>query len=105
MSLPVDFNGESNCRTRGSVRRVLLTRTVISESARATEERLGKLLGIDPADVREYVLAVLEDRLWRAGQRPERRTGFTFKRGSHGGTWTRDPEGTDVLPVGVQPPP
>jgi hypothetical protein len=84
---------------------VVLTRVVISESARATEERLAKLLGVDPTEVREYVLAILEDRLWRAGETPKRRTGFTFKRGTHGGTWIRDPEGTDVLPVGIHPPP
>jgi hypothetical protein len=78
---------------------------VISESARATEARLAKILGVDPSEVRDYVLEVMEDRLWRRGETRARRTGFTFKRGTHGGTWTRDPEGTDVLPAGVHPPP
>jgi hypothetical protein len=30
---------------------------------------------------------------------------FCFVRGTHGGTYSRDPEGTDALPAGVQPPP
>jgi hypothetical protein len=48
---------------------------------------------------------VLEERLWRRGERPERPTGYRFIRGSHSGTWVHDPEGTDVLPRGVQAPP
>jgi hypothetical protein len=78
---------------------------VISEEARAVERRLAEQLGLDPAAVREYVLEVLEDRLWRTGERKDRPTGYRFVHGSHAGTYVRDPEGTDVLPPGVQPPP
>jgi hypothetical protein len=78
---------------------------VISEEARAVERRLAERLGLEPEAVREYVLELLEERLWRSGERKERPTGFRFKRGSHSGTWVRDPEGTDVPPPGVQLPP
>jgi hypothetical protein len=78
---------------------------VISDEARAVERRLAEQLGLEPEAVREYVLELLEERLWRSGERKERPTGFRFKRGSHSGTWVRDPEGTDVLPPGVRPPP
>jgi len=30
----------------------------------------------------------------------QRRTGWTFQRGSHSGTYVRDPKGIDVLPSG-----
>jgi hypothetical protein len=70
-----------------------------------TEAQLANRLGVDAVELREYITEVLEERLWRGGENRERRTGFTFKRGSHGGTYVRDPEGTDVLPPGVQPPP
>jgi hypothetical protein len=78
---------------------------VISDEGRAVERRLADRLGLEPVAVREYVLEVLEERLWRSGERKERPTGFRFLRGSHSGTWIRDPEGTDVLPPGIQAPP
>jgi hypothetical protein len=84
---------------------VRLSGEVISDEARAVERRLADQLGLEPEAVREYVLAVLEERLWRSGERKDRPTGFRFQRGSHSGTWVRDPEGTDVLPPGAQPPP
>lgn len=75
---------------------------MISDEVRAVERRLAEQLGLEPEAVRAYVLEVLEERLWRSGERRERPTGFRFKRGSHSGTWIRDPEGTDVPPPGVQ---
>jgi hypothetical protein len=78
---------------------------VISDDARAVEQRLAEQLRLEPQAVREYVLEVLEERLWRRGERPERPTGYRFIRGSHSGTWVRDPDGADVLPPGAQPPP
>ena len=77
----------------------------MSEEARAVERRLADQLGLEPAAVREYVNELLEERLWRSGERKERPTGFRFQRGTHGGTWVRDPRGTDVPPPGVQTPP
>jgi hypothetical protein len=32
----------------------------------------------------------------------ERRTGWRFRRGTHSGTYVRDPKGTDVLPAGYR---
>jgi hypothetical protein len=78
---------------------------VISETARRIETRLARALRVDPSEVRDYVTEVLEDRLWRGGEKRERRTGFRFVRGTHGGTYVRDPDGTDVLPPNVEPPP
>lgn len=77
---------------------------MISPEARVVEERLGALLGIEAVAVRAYVVEVIEERLWR-GEARLRRTGIRFVRGSHSGDYVRDPEGTDVLPPGVQPPP
>jgi hypothetical protein len=78
---------------------------VISEEARDIERRIAKLLDVDPSYVREYVIEVIEDRLWRGGEKRERRTGIRFVRGTYGATYVRDPAGTDVLPPGVEPPP
>jgi hypothetical protein len=82
-----------------------LSGAVISDDARAVEQRLAEQLRLEPHAVREYVLEVLEERLWRSGVRKERPTGYRFQRGTHSGTWIRDPEGTDVPPPGVQAPP
>jgi hypothetical protein len=78
---------------------------VISRTAHDVEAKLAQVLRIEPEAVREYVVEVLEDRLWRGGEDRERRTGFRFVRGTHGGSFIRDPEGTDILPPGVEPPP
>ena len=105
VSAGTEHRAEIARRRGGAVRRVRLSGGVISDEARAVERRLAEQLGLEPEAVREYVLELLEERLWRSGERKERPTGFRFKRGSHSGTWIRDPEGTDVLPPGVQPPP
>lgn len=78
---------------------------MISQEAQRTENELASRLGVNAEAVREYVVEVLEERLWRGGAKQERRTGFRFVRGTHGGSYVRDPEGTDVLPPGVEPPP
>jgi hypothetical protein len=36
----------------------------------------------------------------RPGEEHRPRTGYRFVRGTHSGTYVRDPEGTDRLPVG-----
>jgi hypothetical protein len=78
---------------------------MISEEAQRVETALAALLKEKPEAVRNYVVEVMEQRLWRAGEDRTRTTGFRFVRGSHGGTYVRDPDGTDVLPAGAQPPP
>jgi hypothetical protein len=78
---------------------------VISKEAQATEALLAMRLNADPLAVRAYFTEVLEERLWHGGEKSERRTGFKFVRGSHGGTYVHDPKGTDILPPSVEPPP
>lgn len=76
---------------------------MLSRESVDLEQRLAKLLGADPADVRTYLCEVIEERLW--GRSPkERKTGFRFVRGTHGGAFLRDPEGNDTPPVGYEVP-
>lgn len=77
---------------------------VISQDAQRIENESARLLHVEPAQFRDYITEVLEDRLRRGGEKRERSTGFRFVRGTHGGGYVRDPEGNDVLPPGVQPP-
>ena len=101
-----DARAEAHSATRpGSVRLVRLNRNVLSSNASQIENDLAKVLRLQPSDVRAYVVEVLEDRLWRGRENAERRTGFRFVRGTHGGSYVRDPAGTDLLPPGVEPPP
>lgn len=52
-----------------------------------------------PVDVvRDY----LNGRIRAAGA--GRITGYRLVRGTHGGTYVRDPNGTDILPLGHEPP-
>lgn len=78
---------------------------MISKEAQRVEAALASLLREEPDAVRTYVVEVLEERLWRGGEDRRRTTGFRFVRGSHGGTYVRDPDGTDILPAGAEPPP
>ena len=73
--------------------------------AAAIEQQLAKALGVEPVAVRSYLYDVIEERLWRGRDLTQRRTGFRFVRGSHSGRFVRDPDGTDVLPPGHEPPP
>jgi hypothetical protein len=66
---------------------------------------MARKLGVAPEQLRDYVIGVLEDRLWGEGENPGRKTGIKFVRGSHGGMYVRDPEGTDILPPSAEPPP
>jgi hypothetical protein len=62
------------------------------------ERRLAELLDASPEEVRDYVDRNFGPRL--VGGR--RVTGWTFKRGTHGGHYVRDPGGTDIVPGGYQ---
>jgi hypothetical protein len=88
-----------------SVRPVRLTSSVLSDEGRSVENKLARALGVESSAVRQYVSEVLEERLVRGRTRSERRTGFRMVRGSHGCTYVRDPNGIDMLPPGVEPPP
>jgi hypothetical protein len=67
------------------------------ERAKDIEERLAELLDVRVEEVRDYVQGNI-----RAGGK--RRTAYRFVRGTHGGTYVRDSEGTDILPAGHQAP-
>jgi hypothetical protein len=67
------------------------------EKAAEIEARLAETLNVEVKDLRDYV-----DGNIRAGG--ARRTGYRFIRGSHGGTYERDPAGTDILPSGYSVP-
>lgn len=77
---------------------------MLTRDALGIETKLAKLVGEEPAAVRDYLYQVLEERLWRGPKLTERRTGIRFVRGTHGGTFIRDAAGNDVLPPGVEPP-
>jgi hypothetical protein len=68
-----------------------------AERAADIEARLAKLLEVEVDDLRDYVEGNI-----RAGG--ARRTGYTFVRGTHGGSYVRDSAGTDILPAGRQVP-
>jgi len=77
-----------------SVRRACSTFVVISaERAAVIERELASLCGVEPAELRDYLRGYV-----KSGR--ARRTGFTFVRGTHGGTYVLDPEGVDELPAG-----
>lgn len=64
-----------------------------AEKAAQIEARLAKLLDVRADVLRDYLAGNI-----RAGG--ARRTGYKFVRGSHGGSYIRDPQGTDMLPSG-----
>lgn len=64
-----------------------------AEQAAQIEARLAKLLDVRADVLRDYLSGNI-----RAGG--ARRTGYKFVRGSHGGSYVRDPQGTDMLPAG-----
>ena len=77
-----------------SVRRACSTFVVISaERAAVIERELASLCGVEPDELRDYLRGYV-----KSGR--ARRTGFTFVRGTHGGTYVLDPEGVDELPAG-----
>jgi hypothetical protein len=67
---------------------------ISGEAAKKIEERLADLLEVEVGDLRDY----LQGRIGASGSR---RTGYRLIRGTHGGQYVRDPEGTDILPAGI----
>jgi hypothetical protein len=70
---------------------------ISTEKAATIEQRLAKLLGCRPDELRDWL-----------GQRVDygpRKTGLRWVRGTHSGTFVTDPEGTDELPPAYEPPP
>jgi hypothetical protein len=50
-------------------------------------------IGVEAKDLRDWMSGNI-------GQSGNRRTGVRFVRGTHGGHYVRDPEGTDIRPPG-----
>lgn len=65
--------------------------------ARKIEERLARVIQVEVEELRDYLDGNI-------GESSQRRTGIRFIRGTHGGHYVRDPEGTDIRPVGVSGP-
>ena len=61
------------------------------------EDRLARLLDVEGDELRDYFAGNI-----RASS--NRRTGFRFVRGTHGGQYVRDREGTDIVRAGVSGP-
>jgi len=85
----------SGTSSRRPVRKVRFTETVIKgDLARKIEARLADVIEVEVEELRDYLAGNI-------GESSHRRTGTRFIRGTHGGHYIRDPEGTDLPPVGV----
>jgi hypothetical protein len=83
---------------RHDIRRGRFTQHMIDgDRAREIEERFTELLDVEVRELRDYLRGNI-------GESANRRTGFRFIRGTHGGQYVRDPEGTDIPPVRVSVP-
>jgi hypothetical protein len=81
-----------------NIRRGRFTHPMISgDRAQEIEERLAGLLDVEIAELRDYLQGNIRESA-------ARRTGFRFIRGTHGGQYVRDPEGTDIPSVRVSVP-
>ena len=67
---------------------------ISGDRAMEIEKQLAQLLDIKVEELRDY----LAGNIRTSGTR---RTGFRFVRGTHGGQYVRDHEGTDIAPQGV----
>jgi len=67
------------------------------DRAKEIEKRLADLLDIEIAELRDYLQGNIKESA-------ARRTGYRFIRGTHGGQYIRDAEGTDIPSVRVSVP-
>ncbi len=63
---------------------------ISGERALRIEEQLAHLLNVEVDELRDYLAGNI-------GASSTRRTGFRFVRGTHGGQYVRDREGTDIV--------
>ncbi len=85
-------------RVRRIVRDDRFTEGVIEgDRAREIEDHLADLLDVELGELRDYLRGNIREST-------NRLSGFRFIRGTHGGQYVRDPEGTDILPVRVSLP-
>ncbi len=67
---------------------------ISGDRALEIEERLAQLLDVEIDELRDFLAGNIRTS-------STRRTGFRFLRGTHGGHYVRDREGTDIVPAGV----
>jgi hypothetical protein len=67
---------------------------ISGDRALKIEKQLAHILDVEVDELRDY----LAGNVRTSGAR---RTGFRFVRGTHGGHYVRDREGTDIAPAGV----
>jgi len=67
---------------------------ISGDRALKIENQLAQLLDVEVGELRDYLAGSIRTN-------STRRTGFRFVRGTHGGHYVRDREGTDMRPAGV----
>ncbi len=82
------------CRTGSSGAFASIVSVISGDRAVKIEERLAHLLDVEVDELRDYLAGNIRTSTTR-------RTGFRFVRGTHGGQYVRDREGTDIAPAGV----
>ena len=70
---------------------------ISGDRALAIEKQLAQLLDVEVGELRDYLAGHIRTS-------STRRTGFRFVRGTHGGQYVRDREGTDIVRPGVSVP-
>jgi hypothetical protein len=70
---------------------------ISGQRALEIEEQLAQMLDVEVDELRDYVAGNI-------GASSTRRTGFPFVRGTHGGQYIRDCEGTDIVRPGASVP-
>ncbi len=71
-----------------------MARMISGERALEIEKQLAQLLDAEVGELRDYLAGDI-------GASPTRKTGFRFVRGTHGGQYVRDRDGTDIVRAGV----
>jgi hypothetical protein len=85
----------SHCWLAGSSEAFASIIPMISgERALKIEKQLAQLLDVEVDELRDYLAGNIRTS-------SARRTGFRFVRGTHGGHYVPDREGTDIRPAGV----
>jgi len=67
---------------------------ISGDRAAQIERQLAQLLAVEVDELRDYFAGNIRTSTTR-------RTGFRFVRGTHGGHYVRDRDGTDIAPAGV----
>ena len=67
---------------------------ISGERALKIEKQLGQLLDVEVDELRDYLAGNIRTSTTR-------RTGVRFVRGTHGGHYVHDREGTDIRPAGL----